>query len=60
MKNTYLMNAHTGSVDTREGWEADSETWPVPNGILRNQSIRQQMDSLVEVEKDDSGDWIEI
>lgn len=43
---TQLMNSHTGSVDTAENWEA--EGYDLENS------------DLVEVEKDESGDWQEV
>ena len=43
----YLMNPHTGSVDTEENWRSDARTdgWDFDKA------------ELVEVEKDENGDW---
>ncbi len=43
---TYYMNPWTGSVDTKENWEDDG--WDQDNSFL------------VEVKKDDNGDWVEV
>ena len=43
---TYLMNPETGSVETKEDWEAEGYT--------------QENANLVEVEKDENGDWAEV
>lgn len=40
----YYMNPHTGSVDTLDGW------FPF---TLENSK-------LIEVKKDDNGDWVEV
>ena len=45
MKTTYLMNPHTGTVQTQEDWAADGFT--------------AENADLVEVVKDDNGDWVE-
>ncbi len=42
---TYLMNPHTGSVDTLGNWAADGYT--------------QDNAELIEVIQDASGDWVE-
>jgi hypothetical protein len=47
----YLMNPVTGSVDTEENWLAEKESW---------KNAEEEMSSLVEVEKDDNGDWVEV
>ena len=54
-----LMNVTTGSVDTAENWEADSEQdgcgrepWDFDAAVAN--------DDLVEVVKDAAGDWVEI
>lgn len=41
----HLMNIHTGSVDTSDNWAAEGYT---PSNA-----------ALVEVVKDENGDWIE-
>jgi hypothetical protein len=51
---TYLMNPHTGSVDTEENWKSEfremsSEEW----GGKTYEDAR-----LFEVVKDEDGDWI--
>lgn len=51
----YLMNVITGSVDTLENWESD----------FRSMSEEQWggtefMTGLVEVVKDESGEWVEL
>ena len=43
---TYLMNPETGSVETKEDWEAEGYT--------------QENANLVEVEKEENGDWAEV
>jgi hypothetical protein len=53
---TYLMNPATGSVDTEENWKEDMETWE-ENAM--GESPQQQFDSLVVVEKDADGNWVE-
>jgi hypothetical protein len=61
---TFLMQTHTGSVDTAAAWLADMPTWEVytPEGgyfdtPAQAQAERQrQYDALVEVKKVD-GFW---
>ena len=48
----HLMNPATGSVDTDENWQAESSTWEGDQ--------RGQLDSLVEVQRDSSGQWVEV
>lgn len=48
----HLMNLQTGSVDTEENWIAEMQDWE------GNQ--QEQFDSLVHVEKDESGEWVEV
>jgi len=53
----YLMNIHTGSVDTEENWLSDynsmsAEAWG-------SQDFNDE-GSLVQVVKDGDGDWTEI
>lgn len=51
-----LMNPHTGSVDTREGWEADMESWA--EGDMDQATI--ELSDLVEVEYDyEECAWVE-
>lgn len=54
--NTMLMNPATGSVDTRENWIAEMSTWETNSKGL---SAQEQFDALIEVVKDENGDWIE-
>jgi len=51
----YLMNIDTGSVDTEANWLADMPNWEESEDFTR----QQQFDSLVEVVKDENGDWVE-
>ena len=48
----HLMNPATGSVDTNENWQAESSTWEGDQ--------RGQLDALVEVQRDSSGQWVEV
>lgn len=45
MNTTYLMNQHTGSVDTTDNWAAEGYT--------------TDNSDLIEVVQDANGDWIE-
>lgn len=45
MNTTYLMNPHTGTVQTAQDWADEGFT--------------TDSDDLIEVVKDDCGDWIE-
>jgi len=51
MMAKYLMNPATGSVDTEENWLAVMPAWEGEQ--------QEQFDSLIEVVKDDDGQWIE-
>ncbi len=54
-----MMNVHSGSVDTAENWEADSEQ----DGCGREPwdfDVAVADGGLVEVVKDADGDWVEI
>lgn len=55
-KETYLMNPYTGSVDTRENWLLEMNKWETNQNGLTPQ---QQFSALVEVIKDESGEWVE-
>lgn len=44
MSEVYLINPHTGSVDTKENWEAEG--------------FNQENSYLVEVIQDEDGEWI--
>lgn len=52
----FLMNPATGSVDTEENWLAEMPTWEDADG----KTPQEQFDSLVEVKKDDDGQWVEV
>jgi hypothetical protein len=54
-KNSMYMNLGTGSVDTMENWEADSADW-----YTEEVSAAEQLGSLIEVEQDEDGSWIEV
>lgn len=49
----YLMNPFTGSVDTEENWRAEMPTWDEDPA-----ECERQFNTLVEVVKNDSGDWV--
>ncbi len=58
MNETMLMNIHTGSVDTYRSWKEEAllsvgteGAWSFPHALIS--------ETLVEVIKDDSGDWVE-
>ena len=53
-----MMNVHSGSVDTAENWEADSEQ----DGYGRepwDYAATVANGDLVEVVKDEDGKWVE-
>lgn len=50
----FLMNPFTGSVDTEENWLAEMPTWDEDP-----EECKRQFDTLVEVVKNEDGDWIE-
>lgn len=52
----YLMNPITGSVDTKENWLSELDSWEVSQDGLTPQ---EQFDSLVEVVRGEDGHWIE-
>lgn len=52
----HLMNPHTGSVDTVVNWKLKMDGWEASNG----QTQQEQYNSLVQVEKSESGEWIKI
>lgn len=62
LKEVYLMNPETGSVDTVEGWISDMEA-AAPDyemwGGSREAAI-EQLNALVEVRKDENGGWVEV
>ncbi len=58
----YLMNIGTGSVDTEENWKAEMSGWPcMVDGVevFDPEDQQRQFDSLVEVVKEENGDWVE-
>ena len=56
---TMLMNPVTGSVDTLEGWKADFEAIAEEDraALWGGESFEDA--GLVEVVKDENGDWVE-
>ncbi|WP_058912855.1 DUF1870 family protein [Entomohabitans teleogrylli] len=57
IKETYLMNPATGSVDTEENWLAEMPEWEVN---ASGETPEQQFGSLIEVEKDSAGEWVVV
>ena len=62
VKEVYLMNPETGSVDTVEGWISDMEA-TAPGyegwGESREETI-EQINGLVEVRQTEDGGWEEV
>lgn len=56
-KIIYLMHPITGFVDTRENWLLDMQNWEPDEVDENNPSAQEQFDRLVEVEKDENGEW---
>ncbi len=54
-KASMYMNVGTGSVDSMENWIAES-----PDFYTEHKSAKTQLDSLVEVELDEDGHWVEV
>lgn len=54
MTTVYLMDKETGAVDTKENWLAQMESWVINREGLNQQ---QQLDNLIEVVKNENGDW---
>ncbi|EQM69675.1 hypothetical protein N5E99_10260 [Pseudomonas chengduensis] len=54
-KASMYMSVGTGSVDTMENWIAES-----PYFYTEHKSAKAQLDSLVEVELDEDGHWVEV
>ena len=46
------MNITTGTVDTKEGWDYENEAGETVNAV--------DLGEVVEVEKDDTGDWVSV
>lgn len=63
----FLMQINTGSVDTEENWLAEMPSWPdftesSYDGVGESVELKtrqEQFDSLIEVVKDENGDWID-
>lgn len=51
----FLMNHYTGSVDTEENWLEEMPTWDDDP-----KECQRQFDTLIEVAKNDNGDWFEV
>lgn len=47
---TYYMNAATGNVDTKDGWNYKNERGETVNAV--------DLGEVVEVVKDENGEWI--
>jgi hypothetical protein len=63
----YLMNIHTGSVDTEENWEAETlsdESWALYEEMKDYDELtetpQEEFDNLIEVTKDKDGEWVEV
>lgn len=54
-KASMYMSVGTGSVDSMENWIAES-----PDFYTERKSAKAQLDSLVEVELDEDGHWVEV
>lgn len=54
----YLMNPVTGSVGTEESWLSEMSEWEVGGGH-DHKSRDDQFRTLIEVVKDENGDWVE-
>lgn len=52
MDARYYMNTETGSVGTYDEWEYTGEQGEIINAV--------DVGEVVEVKKDDNGDWIEV
>lgn len=52
-----LMNPFTGSIDTEENWLSEMPTWETTEDGL---GPWEQFDSLIEVIKDENGNWKEV
>mgnify|MGYP001566361830 CR=1 FL=1 len=48
----FYMNVETGSVDTKDGWDYTSESGEIVNAV--------DLGEVVEVKKDENGNWIEV
>ena len=46
------MNIESGSVATRDGWYYENENGDTVNAV--------DLGEVVEVEKDENGDWVEV
>lgn len=66
---TYLMNIHTGSVDTRENWRIEFSNTPIHewHGYESEEDFNENFEHddlvmswdfcLVDVQQDDNGVW---
>jgi hypothetical protein len=57
MNVTNLMNAYTGSVDTKENWRFDMINWGTSGD---GKTPEQQFADLVEVADDGEGGWVAV
>jgi len=51
-KEKMYMNVATGNVFTRDGWYYENENGEVVNAV--------NLGEVVEVKKDEFGDWVEV
>ena len=51
----FLMNPFTGSVDTEENWLSEMSSWDEDP-----KECQRQFDTLIEVVKNEHGDWVEV
>ncbi|UAN18597.1 MULTISPECIES: helix-turn-helix domain-containing protein [Enterobacter] len=51
----FLMNPVTGSVDTEENWLSEMPSWDEDPA-----ECQRQFDTLIEVEKTQNGEWVEV
>lgn len=55
----YLMNPATGTVDTEENWTAEMSAWTFLDEDGDEVKSEEDFDELVEVVKDENGEWVE-
>jgi hypothetical protein len=48
----FYMNTKTGSVDTKDGWDYENESGETVNAV--------DLGEVIEVEKDEEGNWVEV
>lgn len=51
----YLINPYTGSVDAKVNWLSDMKNWEFDDP--ESPSPQQQFDMLIDVKKDENGEW---